>query len=222
MEFNIYAKQYNANEFNVPNILPQVRTGSPIEPKFGDANFIENAENITFTNANGYASTLEEGTDYNLTYSNNKNLGTAHVIITFIGNYNGSYTKAFKITKATAPIESFKALGNIYVIKAGTTEVKNAKYDDADINSINDLIMVDQNGNVFTNTLASGEVIEVLSWVSPQTPITVAGTFTTKANFNPDPDQYNSLVVDIIYTIDKGDYTEEQLDVYQGGERRVL
>ena len=44
---------------------------------------------------------LVKGTDYDLSYSNNTNAGTATLTISFKGNYSGSATKSFTITKAT-------------------------------------------------------------------------------------------------------------------------
>lgn len=44
--------------------------------------------------------TLVEGTDYTVSYSNNTKVGTAKVKITGKGNYEGTQTKKFKITKA--------------------------------------------------------------------------------------------------------------------------
>ena len=43
------------------------------------------------------STTLTNGTHYKVSYKNNKNIGTAFVTITGIGNYNGSITKTFKI-----------------------------------------------------------------------------------------------------------------------------
>jgi gliding motility-associated-like protein len=48
--------------------------------------------------------TLLEGTDYELEYSENKDAGTATITITGIGNYSGSTTVTFKITKASLTI----------------------------------------------------------------------------------------------------------------------
>lgn len=53
--------------------------------------------------------TLTKGTDFNVTYSNNKNAGTAKVTVTGKGNYEGSVTKAFTIAKAKQPM-TVKAL----------------------------------------------------------------------------------------------------------------
>ena len=44
--------------------------------------------------------TLVEGTDYTLTYTNNVNVGTATVTATGIGNYSGTKTAEFAITQA--------------------------------------------------------------------------------------------------------------------------
>ncbi len=43
--------------------------------------------------------TLQNGYDYTVTYSNNVNVGTAKITIKGIGNYTGTVTKTFKITK---------------------------------------------------------------------------------------------------------------------------
>jgi len=41
--------------------------------------------------------TIKNGTDYNVSYKNNKKVGTASVVITGKGNYTGTVTKTFKI-----------------------------------------------------------------------------------------------------------------------------
>jgi len=46
------------------------------------------------------STTLKSGTDYTVSYKNNKNVGTATVTIKGKGSYTGSITKTFKITKA--------------------------------------------------------------------------------------------------------------------------
>ena len=48
--------------------------------------------------------TLTKGTDYNLTYQNNVNAGTATVTVNFKGNYQGSTSQTFTITKRRATI----------------------------------------------------------------------------------------------------------------------
>ena len=41
---------------------------------------------------------LQNGVDYDLTYENNINVGTATAIVTFKGNYSGTAVKQFEIT----------------------------------------------------------------------------------------------------------------------------
>ena len=59
--------------------------------------------------------TLVKGTDYTVTYKNNKNAGTATVTITGINNYNGTISKTFKINKAANPMTA-KAKKSSYTI----------------------------------------------------------------------------------------------------------
>jgi len=48
--------------------------------------------------------TLEKGTDYSLVYSSNKNVGTATVTVSCLGNYSGVVTVTFAIDKALLTI----------------------------------------------------------------------------------------------------------------------
>lgn len=49
---------------------------------------------------------LKSGTDYKVTYSNNKEPGTATAKVTGIGTYTGSLSKTFTITALTAPYQA--------------------------------------------------------------------------------------------------------------------
>lgn len=51
--------------------------------------------------------------DYDVSYKNNTNVGTATVTVTGKGNYTGTATKSFEITKADAPTD-VKATFNVY------------------------------------------------------------------------------------------------------------
>ena len=64
-------------------------TGSPITP----------AVSVTLKNG----TQLIKGTDYTLAYTNHTNAGTATVTVTGIGNYIGTSTRTFVISKAAAP-----------------------------------------------------------------------------------------------------------------------
>ncbi len=73
--------------------------------------------------------TLVEGTDYTVAYTNNVNVGTATVTATGIGNYTGTQTKEFSITKADMTISAPAAIsGLVYTTQpqalanAGTVE----------------------------------------------------------------------------------------------------
>ena len=70
------------NSASVSSISKQTKTGSALTPK----------PTITF---NG--TTLKEGTDYTLSYSNNTNAGTAKIEITGKGNFTGVRTVSFEI-----------------------------------------------------------------------------------------------------------------------------
>ena len=63
--------------------------------------------------------TLKKDVDYTVSYKNNKNVGTATIVITGKGKYTGSVTKTFKIIpkgtslkKLTAGLKQFKATWN--------------------------------------------------------------------------------------------------------------
>ena len=83
-------------------------TGSPIEP----------GPVVTLDN-----SILTEGRDYDVSYADNVNAGTALVTITGKGNFKGSVTATFKITKA-----SIKISGKTISLKAKTVKKKNKSY----------------------------------------------------------------------------------------------
>jgi hypothetical protein len=69
---------------NVSDISKQIYTGEAIEPA------------VTVTASDG--TVLTEGTDYELSYVNNTERGTASAIVTGIGSYAGTVTKNFQIT----------------------------------------------------------------------------------------------------------------------------
>ena len=63
--------------------------------------------------------TLKANKDYKLTYKNNKNIGTATVTVTGIGNYAGTVKKTFKIVAATG--ETFTSGNNKYKVTGSST-----------------------------------------------------------------------------------------------------
>ena len=80
--FKIIAKDIKFT--NINDIEDQIYTGQEITPKV----LIESD-----------AIELQEGTDYTIEYKDNKEIGTASIIITGKGNYTGSVTKTFNIVK---------------------------------------------------------------------------------------------------------------------------
>ncbi|SFB12776.1 Fibronectin type III domain-containing protein [Acetitomaculum ruminis DSM 5522] len=80
-------------------------TGKAIKPEF---------EYICYENENGNEIELVEDIDYTLSYKNNTNAGTATVTIKGKGNYTGSKSVSFKITKASLKKASvnLKAVNN--------------------------------------------------------------------------------------------------------------
>ena len=81
-EMTEFSLVINIKDCTVANITNRAYTGKNITP----APVIKN---------NGQ--TLKKGTDYTLSYKNNKNVGVATVTITGINNYKGSVKKTFKI-----------------------------------------------------------------------------------------------------------------------------
>lgn len=58
--------------------------------------------------------TLKNGTDYKISYKNNKNIGKATLTITGKGNYKGTITRTFKIDPVKIAIKKFKKSGNSF------------------------------------------------------------------------------------------------------------
>ena len=60
--------------------------------------------------------TLKSGTDYSVTYSNNKKVGTAKVTIKGKGNYSGTIAKTFKINPAKQEIQKLTAKSKAFFV----------------------------------------------------------------------------------------------------------
>ena len=80
----------------ISEIKTQTYNGKNIQP------------NVTVKNG---SKTLTKGTDYTVKYSNNKNIGTATVTVTGIGDYQGAKATTFTITpaKVNTTVKSTKA-----------------------------------------------------------------------------------------------------------------
>ena len=112
-----YAEAY-AKENNI-KFSSTGTASNPIEKKTISSNNVSLSQNSytydgkakkpTVTVKDG-AIVLKEGTDYTVAYSNNINIGTAKVTVTGKGNYTGTVTKEFTITKAAPPEQGVKNL----------------------------------------------------------------------------------------------------------------
>ena len=71
-------------------INPEVYTGSPITP----------TPTVSILKGDDDELVLTKGTDYDLSYKDNVNVGTATMTVTLKGNYAGSVDKQFEIAKA--------------------------------------------------------------------------------------------------------------------------
>lgn len=76
---------------NLADSSPKVYSGNPIQPK----------ASLKFTDGYGKQVDLVEGTDYDLSWSNNINAGTGTVTATGKGNFTGSVSCNFEISKAS-------------------------------------------------------------------------------------------------------------------------
>lgn len=86
--FNIITK--GASVFSVSDIASVIYNGSEQEPDI-----------TVMDNSTTPATVLTEGTHYTVAYSNNKNVGSASVIVTGIGSYAGTVSKNFTILPKT-------------------------------------------------------------------------------------------------------------------------
>ena len=74
-------------------------------------------KNITQTITVKYnGKTLKKGTDYTVSYSNNKSIGTATVKIAGKGSYTGTITKTFKINPAKQEIQKLTAKSKAFFV----------------------------------------------------------------------------------------------------------
>ena len=100
LEFNIVQKDINL--VTIQDIGDQVHTGEEIEP--------------SVMISDGSAKLVEDK-DYNISYSNNVDLGEATITITGIGNYTGTVTKKFNIVEESG--EQAKDISELTIDEIG-------------------------------------------------------------------------------------------------------
>ena len=76
---------------------------------------------------NGSTKTMKSGTDYTISYSNNKDVGKAKVTIKGKGNFTGSLTKTFKINPKGTTIKTPVAAKKAITVKWAAQKAKMSK-----------------------------------------------------------------------------------------------
>ena len=96
-----------------PTATPEVTPSPTPIPVISESDFIIDTANQTYTGTeikpNVTSGTLVPGVDYEVTYTNNVNVGTATITITGKGNYTGTVTKTFEIVPKTITDADFTA-----------------------------------------------------------------------------------------------------------------
>lgn len=153
--------------------------------------------------------TLKKNTDYTVSYSNNRNAGTASIKITGKRNYSGTITKTFKINKATPKFTGYVG----YTRTPSRPDFKlNTKSDgDATLtykSSDTSIATVSSNGTI---SLKGGTGIVYITVTSPETQNYKAATREVRITVNPDgastatittgADAYNKTTHDAVFNL---------------------
>ena len=143
----------------------------PDQPYTGDEVTPEPALTLILTDS-GYETTLVEGIDYTLEYSDNTDIGTATITATGIGNYTGTASTTFTIVEAAASIS--------YEI----TSVEKTYGDDAFINELTNT------GNGTVTYTSSNTAVAIVDATTGEVTIVGSGSTTITATVE-DGDYYN-------------------------------
>lgn len=101
------------------------------------------AEQEPTVTVNDGTKVLGKNTDYSITYTNNKNVGTATVTVTGLGNYSGTKTASFKITA--------KPLTNDMVVLSANSFVFNTLQQKPTVTVSDGTIMTDNDYTITNN-----------------------------------------------------------------------
>ncbi len=88
---------------------------------------------------------LEKDKDYTVTYKNNAKAGTATVTYKGIGNYSGSVSKKFKITKKAIPADAVAPIGPAAYCKGGAKPVPTVTVDGTELKLNKDFTLAYKN-----------------------------------------------------------------------------
>ena len=166
----------------IPYITDQEFTGDKIEPY------------IEITGENGIK--LEQNIDYNLSYENNIEEGTAKVIITGIDTYTGKVERTFNIKVTQQPEEPEEPENpeepekpNDNIIDNTNTTMNNTNQNNANINTSNENLY---NENTSKNNISNSKV-------NNSKDKTIAPTKLPKARFNKYYNTNNNICINIKY-----------------------
>ena len=163
-----------------------VYSGEPIEPA---------------VTVNCFGETLTEGTDYEVSYRNNIEVGTATVTVTGIGEYSGSAEVTFEIDKDMQHIT--RTISSTSVEIGGTATIRATAMEGAKItfrSTNEEILTVDEDGTVHGVAEGTAEIR-----------MTAAAT-----------EHYKSVLVRMPFTVSADVHTMEEVDVtYANGSDNV-
>ena len=137
---------------------------------------------------NGKTKILTKGTDYTLSYKNNKNAGTASVTVAGTGQYTGTITKSFKITKVALKSASLAYTTTVYTGKALKPSVKvKAK--------VNGTVKTLKKGTDYTVSYQNNKNVGTAT-VTIKGTGNYKGTLTKTFEIQEDPEAYVNKVLD--------------------------
>ena len=182
--------KYNLANAYVAPIEDQAYTGSDVEP----------AVTVKYNNEKG--SELTRDTDYGVTYQKNRDAGTATVIITGKGNYEGTKTVTFNIVSKTFTSDITNAFDA--ALTAVTYNAKEQKPVDKDIETSGGLKLkyLSDFSTSYVNNVDAGTATVTIKGAGNYAGATYTRTFTiNKANLSNIADK-DITVADTTYSKD--------------------
>lgn len=140
-----------------------------------------------------YTGTTLKSADYKVSYSNNTNAGTATIKITGRRNFHGSFTKTFKINKATPTFSGYSSYTRTvsrpdFTINTKSNSGATLTYKSSDTS----IATVDSKGKI---SLQGGTGIVYITVTSPETDNYKSATKQVKITVNPDEDDIGTATI---------------------------